>query len=93
MSNVTVRIPTALRSFVGGTDEIALEADTVGRVIAVLADRHRGLIERVCDAEGRVRPFVNLFVDGKNIKTTGGLDTPLAAGAVVSIVPAVAGGH
>ncbi len=93
MSKITVRIPTALRSFVGGADEIGLEAETVGRVITVLADRHRGLIERVCDAEGRVRPFVNLFVDGKNIKGTGGLETPLVDGAVVSIVPAVAGGR
>lgn len=92
MSQVTVRIPTPLRPFVGGQDEVTLEAETVGRVLAVLGDRHRGLVDRICDAEGRVRPFVNLFVGAKNVKSLQGLDTPLNDGDVLSIVPAVAGG-
>lgn len=93
MSQVTVRIPTALRSFVGGADEVRLEAATVGQVIAVLGERHSGLIARICDAEGRVRPFVNLFLGSKNVKQLQGLDTPLAEGDTISIVPAVAGGR
>lgn len=92
MSKVSVRIPTPLRSFVGGADEVALEAADVRGVIVMLGERHRGLVERICDAEGRVRPFVNLYLGPKNIKTLSGLDTALADGDVLSIVPAVAGG-
>jgi molybdopterin converting factor small subunit len=92
MSNVTVRIPTPLRSFVGGADEVAVSADTVAGVLVVLGERHRGLIERVCDANGKPRPFVNLYLGPKNIKALSGLDTALTDGDVLSIVPAVAGG-
>ena len=92
MAKIAVRIPTPLRSFVGGSDEVAVEADNVGQVLVVLRERHRGLIERVCDAEGKVRPFVNLYLGPKNVKSLAGLETALADGDILSIVPAVAGG-
>ena len=92
MSKVTVRIPTPLRSFVGGAEELAVEAETVSGLLVVLAERHRGLTDRVCDAQGKVRPFVNLYIGSKNIKSLSGLETALSDGDVLSIVPAVAGG-
>lgn len=92
MSETTIRIPTPLRSYVGGESEVAVQGSTVGEALEALGRRHDGLLERVLDDEGEVRRFVNLYVDDRNVESLDGLETRLSNGAVVSIVPAVAGG-
>lgn len=92
MSKATIRIPTPLRTFTGGADEVEVEGATVGQLLRSLGERHQGLVQRVMDAEGGVRPFVNIYVGSKNIRNLDGLDTPVGDGDVLSIVPAVAGG-
>jgi len=92
-ATVVVRIPTPLRGYTGGADEVALEAATVGQALAALVARHEGLAERILDADGRPRQFVNIFVGKADLRTLQGLETVLAPGDVISIVPAVAGGR
>lgn len=91
-SLATVRIPTPLRSFTGGAGEIAVEGATVGAVLTALVVRHPGLAGRVLDEHGELRRFVNVFLGQKNVRTLGGLHAEVAAGDVLSILPAVAGG-
>ena len=93
MSKATIRIPTPLRPFTGGADEIRVEAGTVGDALRELERRHEGVLERVLDPEGHVRGFVNIYVGPANVHSLGGLETPIENEAVISIVPAVAGGR
>jgi len=92
MSKATIRIPTPLRSFTGGAGQIEVEGTTVGQALDAMGRQHEGILERVFDADGRIRGFVNIYLGESNVKTLGGLDAPLSGAAVISIVPAVAGG-
>lgn len=87
-----VRIPTPLRSFTGGADEVAVDGATVAEALDDLGRAHEGVLERVLDADGKVRSFVNVFVGDRNVRSLDGLATPIGEGDVISIVPAVAGG-
>lgn len=89
---VKVRIPTPLRRFTGGAEEVHSDAATVGAVVADLESRHPGIRERLCDEEGRVRRFVNLYVNGDDIRFLDSLDTRVKDGDELAIVPAIAGG-
>lgn len=89
---VTVRVPTQLRALTGGAGEVAVEATTVGEALKALDAAHPGLAGRVFDPGGQLRRFVNVFVADEDIRFKDGLDTPVADGETVSIVPAVAGG-
>jgi len=89
---ITVRIPTQLRTLSGGAAEVKVEGTTVSEVLAALDAQHSGFAERLFDESGALRRFVNVFVDEEDIRFLQGVDTPLDTGAVVSIVPAVAGG-
>lgn len=93
MSTVSVRIPMPLRSYTRGADEIFVEAATVREALELLGARHDGFLDRVLDPGGELRQFVNIFVGARNIQVLDGLATPLAKGEVISIIPAVAGGH
>ena len=92
MSSATVRIPTPLRSFTGGADEVSCEGATVGELLQQLSERYEGLAERILSDEGGLRPFVNVFLGSEDVRHLEGLDTPVEDGAVLSIIPAVAGG-
>ena len=92
MSKAIVRIPTPLRTFTGGVDEVGVEGATVGEALRDLARQHDGVLDQVVDVDGRVRGFVNIFVGETNVNTISGLETPIESDAVISIVPAVAGG-
>ena len=92
MSDVTVRIPTQLRSLTGGSSTVSAAGSTVGEVLKSLDSSYAGLGERIFDESGKLRRFVNVFVVEEDIRFTGGLDTAVSAGSTVSIVPAVAGG-
>jgi sulfur-carrier protein len=89
---VTVRIPTQLRPLTGGAGEVEVEAATVREAIDALEHDHPGMEARLLDEQGALRRFVNLFVADEDVRFLQGLDTGLAAGITLSIVPAVAGG-
>lgn len=89
---VTLRIPTPLRNLSDGAATVEVEASDVRQAIAGLEQAHPGFVERLLDDEGNLRQFVNVFVRDEDIRFQKGLDTPVADGEVVSIIPAVAGG-
>ena len=88
----TVRIPTPLRKFTQGKDEVVIAGANVGALIAELEKNHPGIKERLCDDTGAVRRFVNIFVGGEDIRFLQNLDTAVKDADEVSIVPAIAGG-
>jgi MoaD family protein len=89
---VTVKIPSQLRAAAGGASEAQVEGATVGEVLDALFDQHGELRDRLADPEGTLRRFVNVYVDGEDIRFGDGLDTAVKPGGEVQILPAVAGG-
>jgi sulfur-carrier protein len=90
--SVSVRIPTILRTFTGGSAEVTAEPGTLREVIASLDAVHPGLGGRLVDDTGNLRRFVNVYVGDEDVRFAKGLETPVPAGAHVSVIPAVAGG-
>ncbi len=90
--SATVRIPTTMRPLTGGEKQVAVDPGTLGDVIASLEAAHPGMRERLLDDDGALRKFVNVFVDDDDVRYLDGLDTQVADGIQVSIIPAVAGG-
>jgi len=90
---VTVRIPTPLRKLTDGADEVSIEGATVGAMIDNLEAAHAGLKERLCDENGEIRRFVNVYLNDEDVRFLNGRDTELKDGDEVSIVPAIAGGR
>ncbi len=90
--SVTILIPSALRAFVDRKSEVEAEGATVGEALANLAAEYPDLKHQIYEDDTKLRGFVNVFVDGTNIKKLDGLATPVASGAVVTLVPAIAGG-
>ena len=89
---VTVRIPTPLRRMTGGADKVELEVSDLSQMIERLEAAYPGVKERLLDEEGELRYFVNIYVNGEDIRFDQGLNTAIKSGDEVSIVPAVAGG-
>jgi molybdopterin synthase sulfur carrier subunit len=89
---VQVRIPTPLRKFTGGQEAVPADGGSIGEIIDDLEQKHPGLKDRICEADGRVRRFVNLYVNGDDIRFLDNLGSPVKDGDEVSIVPAIAGG-
>jgi sulfur-carrier protein len=90
--SVRVRIPTPLRSATDGVAEVTSDAATVGTAISELETRWPAIRGRLRDESGAVRRFVNLYVNGEDVRFSNGLETMLKSGDELSIVPAVAGG-
>ena len=89
---ITVLVPSPLRDCCAGASELALPATSLRAVLAELERRHPALHRSICDDAGTVRRHVNLFVNTHHMRDRNGLDTPLAPGDVVTILPAVSGG-
>ena len=89
---VTVRIPTVLRRLTGGADELPAQGGTVGEVFAEVGREHQSFLDRITEG-GEVRPFLNVFVNGDDIRFAQGLQTPVKDGDEVSIIPSIAGGR
>ena len=89
---VTVKIPTQLRAATDGEGVASVEGSTVGEVLDALFERHGELRDRLSDDNGGLRRFVNVYVDGEDIRFLDGLDTQVKDGDEVTILPAVAGG-
>ena len=92
LPSVTVRIPPPLRKLTGGLDEVSASGATLGALIGDLETRHAGLRERLLDEEGRLRKFVNLYVNDEDVRFLKDLDTEIKGGDTVTVVPAIAGG-
>ena len=90
--SVSVRIPTILRTFTGGSAEVNAEPGTLREVLASLDAAYPGLGGRIIDDAGNLRRFVNVYVGDEDVRFAEGLETPVPAGSHVSVIPAVAGG-
>ena len=90
--SVRVRVPTPLRKFTQGSDEVDASGDTVLAMLEDLEQNHPGIKERSMDESGKVRRFVNVYVNGDDIRFLKNVDTALKDGDNISIVPAIAGG-
>jgi MoaD family protein len=88
----TVKLPTQLRDAAGGQSAIDAGGSTVGEVLQALYAKHEELRDRLSDGDGGLRRFVNVYVGGEDIRFGEGLDTAVADGDEVQILPAVAGG-
>jgi molybdopterin synthase sulfur carrier subunit len=89
---VSVRVPTILRTYTGGDAVVTAEPGTVREVIRKLDADYPGIGARLLDDAGQLRRFVNVYVDDEDVRLAQGLDTPVAEGGQVSVIPAVAGG-
>jgi adenylyltransferase/sulfurtransferase len=89
---VTVSIPTPLRSFTAGQDSVSLAGDTVGQVLDGLLATHSGLRRHLVQEDGRLRNFVNLYLNETDIRHLSSTATPVQPGDVLTIVPSIAGG-
>lgn len=88
----TVIIPTPLRKFTNETELIEVQAATVGEVFGQLESRFPGIKARLCEENGDLRRFINVYVDGEDIRFLERLETKVGEKAEISIVPAIAGG-
>jgi molybdopterin converting factor small subunit len=86
-----VRVPPVLRSETGGARELEASGATVRELLEDLAARAPALGSKVYDGSA-IRPYVNVYVDGEDVRTSGGLDAPVGDDATVVVLPAMAGG-
>lgn len=89
---MTVRIPAPLRKLTNDQEVVPAEGATIGDVLANLDKSFPGLIERICDEQGNVRRFVNIFLNDEDIRFLEEKATPVKETDEISIVPAIAGG-
>jgi sulfur-carrier protein len=86
-----IRIPPMLRGDVGGAREVPAEGDTVRELLSDLMSRFPELRPQLVE-DGDIAPFVNVYVEGEDVRTLDGLDTEVASGSTVILLPAMAGG-
>lgn len=91
---IIVAIPGALRDLAGGRSEVRLEgrAGSVQEALALLWAEYPAIRDRIVTERGALRPHINVFVDGENIRYSGGLDAPVADGVEILLLPAISGG-
>jgi MoaD family protein len=89
---IEVRVPTILRSYTGGEKAVEGKGDTLGDLFGDLDGRYSGLRGRLVAEDGVLNRFVNVYLNDEDVRFLGGIETPLADGDVVTILPAVAGG-
>ncbi len=90
--SILVRIPTPLRRMTNGESKVELESSNVADLVEKLDSSYPGFKDRLVDENGDLRYFVNLYLNGEDVRFLQGLDTATKSGDEVSIVPAVAGG-
>ena len=90
--NIKVHVPPPLRAYSGGASELSLSAPTVRAALDQIERSHPDLYRSVCDETGRVRRHIGLFVNQHHVRDRDGLETALAPGDVIIILPAVSGG-
>jgi sulfur-carrier protein len=90
--SLKVVIPTPLRKFTAGAETVQVEPGTIKEVLDSLDSQYPGFRNSVCDESGKLRRFINIFVDGEDVRFLEDLATPVADGAEIAIVPAISGG-
>jgi len=90
--NISVKIPTPLRSLTKGASEVSIAGETVQEIIDNLGREYPGLKEKICDADGNLHMFVNIYLNDEDIRFLDNLDTKLKDGDDLYIIPAIAGG-
>ena len=90
--SLKLTIPTALRRITADSDVVEVEPGTVQEIIARLDEAYSGFRARVCDPDGNLRRFINIYVDGEDIRFLNNLSTQVPDGAEISIILAIAGG-
>ncbi len=90
---IQILIPTPLRSFTNGEARVTASGATVSELLDALESQHPGLSERIRESDGQIRRFVNVFVNGENVRKMQGAATPVKGGDEVGIIPAMAGGR
>lgn len=90
--SLKVVIPTPLRRFTGGAELVEVEAGTVQEVLERIESRFPGFRASVCDESGSLKRFINIYVDGEDVRFLDNLSTATKDGAEVAIVPAISGG-
>ncbi len=90
---VRVKIPTPLRNLTNDQDLVEIEASSIREVIDALESDFPGVKERICEEDGSIRRFVNVYVNGEDVRFLSELDTSVSENDEISIVPAVAGGY
>ena len=88
----TVFIPSVLRANVGGAKSLQLDGDSIRAVVGALVARHPSLSSQLLTDDGDLNRFVNVYVNGQDVRYLAGLDTPVAAADEVRLLPAMAGG-
>lgn len=89
---VNVLIPTPLRKFTEDQDTLVVEGATIGALITQMSQTYPGIVKPLLDDKGELRKFVNIYLNGEDIRFAQNTDTPVKDGDEVSIVPAIAGG-
>jgi sulfur-carrier protein len=87
-----IRIPPTLRAEAGGERQVEASGETVRDLLDALTSRYPALHDRLWE-DGEVAPFVNVYVDGEDVRTLSGAETPVREGSTVILLPAMAGGH
>jgi sulfur-carrier protein len=87
-----VRLPSVLRAQAEGQREIEVEGTTVGAAVQSLVGRHPGLASQLLTAEGELHRFVNVYLNGRDVRYLAGLDTPVDPHDEIRLLPAIAGG-
>ncbi len=90
--SVIIRIPTPLRPMVNGEAELKVDVYTIASIFDTIEKNHPGFKSRICDAEGNIRRFINIYINDTDVRTLMGIKTQLKDGDTLSIIPAVAGG-
>jgi MoaD family protein len=90
---VNVLIPTPLRTYTNGTARVEGAGDSIAEVLDDLNAKYPGIKDRICEDDGEIRRFVNVFVNGENVRKLNGAATPVKNGDEVGIIPAMAGGR
>ena len=87
-----IHIPTPLRPFTGKQDVVEVDGATVGELLGALTSKHEGLKKHLYNDDGKLRSFVNIYLNDEDIRYLQKEQTPVSAGDTISIIPSVAGG-
>ena len=87
-----VKLPSVLRQHAGGAREIDVDGSTIGEAVTFLVGRHPALAEQLLTPEGDLHRFVNVYLNGRDVRYLAGLATPVEARDEIRLLPAIAGG-
>jgi molybdopterin converting factor small subunit len=89
---IILKVPTPLRAYTQGENEIPVHGSTVADAMQDLVEQHPSLLPHLFNSKGELRPFVNLFLNDENIRDLQGVQTPIHEGDLLKLIPSIAGG-